>query len=71
MGLATAHTERSADNFDLFAQGRFTDAYMGESHSKRVPRHPRPGLRSPLRAGMPSGAWKKNRSPSVAEARRG
>ena len=47
-----AHTD-VPEYIRLIAQGRFTDAYMVNRALERVPRHPGPGLRPALRAGLP------------------
>ena len=55
----------------LIAQGQYTDAYMLNRESQRVPGHPRAHLRSPVRAGLPAHARRREAGRDLpAEARR-
>ena len=50
----------------LIAQGRYSDAYMLNRDVERLPRHPRPHLRPPLRARLPPHPrGRPGRSPSA------
>ena len=55
----------------LIAQGRFTDAYMLNRESNVFPGHPRPHLRSAVRAGVPPRPRRRQAGRDLpAEARR-
>ena len=55
----------------LIAQGRYTDAYMLNREVERLPGHPRPHLRSTLRAGLPAHARRREAGRDLpAQARR-
>ena len=55
----------------LIAQGRFTDAYMLNRESNVFPGHPRPHLRSAVRAGVPAHPRRRQAGRDLpAEARR-